>query len=237
MKKTCWLLGIAFITACGNENTGNIQEETPTRQEHHCAKLEIEGFRGAVKKIVLKRQFVELDNNEWVPLDERDYKTYTYYYNKQGEYDSIVSEIQYSWVKENTIQKNIYTYPTSNIRSGIIYVDGKLVTIDTLTWVDVHTSRTVSYRVQENNPKKVILKEVATITYENCVRTRHQVDTYNEMDGIAVKGSTETWSDEKLRYPIEDTLSRDAHNNVTKRLLQTKKDTSGVSETYTYEYY
>ena len=93
MKKTCWLLGIAFITACGNENTGNIQEEPPPKQDHHCAKLEIEGFKGAVKKIVLKRQFVELENNEWVPLDERDYKTYTYYYNKQGEYDSIVSEI------------------------------------------------------------------------------------------------------------------------------------------------
>lgn len=237
MKKTCWLLSIIFTIACNNENTRNTQEEIPTKQDHHCPKLKIEGFKGAVKKIVLKRQFVELENNKWMPLDEGDYKTYTYYYNKQGEYDSIISEMQYSWVKENTIQKNVYTYPASNIRCGVIYVDGKVVTIDTLTWVDAHTSRTVSYRVQENNTEKVILKEVSTITYQNCVRTRHQVDTYNEMDGIAVKGNTETWSNEKLRYSIEDTLSRDAHNNVTKRLLQTKKDTSGISEIYTYEYY
>lgn len=237
MKKACWLLGITFITACNSNTTQDKNADAGDKTSNHCSNLETDGFKGAVKKIVLTRQSMKLENNEWMPFDQRDYKTFTYYYNKAGQFDSIFAEIQYSWVKENVKQQNIYTYPADNISCCTSYQQGKIVGIDTTSWINAQTSRTVSYGESPTQPGKMLLKEVLTVTYQNCNRIKYEADKYNEMDGMSVKGSTETWTIDKPKYIKEDTLSRDAHSNVTKRLLQIKKDTSGVSETYTYEYY
>lgn len=251
MKKTYWLLGIAFITACGNNET--TKEAPAAKKAYRCTDISTSGLKGPVKEDTAKTFMVRQEGTDWVIADTAVYTYTVIHYNTEG---YIISSENYDYAHGTSTLSYITTVKRNDSTTEAISKDAKNNIINTS--ITSYTTNSTSETTVKNNKGETILllKNIVdadcrqlsdSSTYfsngkpefTNIMTSSYLADGYSRNLSVSTKSHTSANLPEMSASGSFKVLETDKAGNPVKilSLLQSPEGVDNTIIMHSYQYY